>query len=412
MASEADRPPATTPSPDQPAQGDGDGISASPKAAGQDGSGQVPEGYTDPLADLDALAREPATSPPEGGVGKPSRPDSAPPVDEPKPGDPPGDPSPKDDDGTWRESGAYKRSKPLREAYDKLREHNATLEKRLAETNAKLETGDLHTALTAENAELRSRIKEYQSKLMVDDYEQSDDYQEKYVKPLRTLIDGAVSELEGLEIEEGGRTRKVTKEDFMGLINLNLRDASRLANQMFGEAAPHIMALRAQVKQINDSRKLAIQNARQNSEQLSQRKLAQEAEAEGHRKTIWETATKKIVERFPDLFGETPDDPKHNELLNKGLQEFDLAIYPNPKVNQETRLTLMAGMRYRAAALPAVVRKLRAAEDRIEELEGRLSSSTNGDPDGGGQGGAQSGGSKADKYVSANEDPDAPWNAR
>ena len=394
-----------TPSPDHPAPGTGKGNQPA-EGDPQDGGAKVPEGYTDPLSDLDALTREPANSPPEESSG--SKADS-PPADGAKQDDSPGDTQP--DDGTWRESAAYKRSKPLREAYDKLRDHSSTLEKQLAETRAQLETGDVHTALTAENAELRNRIKEYQSRILVDDYEQSDDYQDKFVKPLRSLIDGAVSELEGLEVDEGGRMRKVTKEDFMGLINLNLRDASRLANQMFGEASGHIMALRAQVKQINDARKSAIQNARQNSEQLSQRKLAQEAEAEVHRKTIWETATKKIVERFPDLFGESPDDPKHNELLNKGLQEFDAAIHPNPKVPAETRLTLMAGMRYRAAALPAVVRKLRDAEDRIEELETRLNASKNGDPDGGGDGGspAQTG---TDKYVSAADDPDAPWNAR
>lgn len=415
----------------QQQQGDNDGVTF-----------QKPEGYTDPMADLDAIAAgaqrkrddkgrfegqgdqqrrrdDSAQGDATGGEGDAG--DSGNEGDgqrqrqEASDGEGEGaSQGAEQDDASFLESAAYKRSKPLRQAYDKLRENFSAIEKENQQLKQKLEQGDYNTALADENAQLKSRIKQFQSQQVVRDYEQSEEYQSKFIQPIKTLIDSAVQEIDGIQIETGnGQYRMATKQDFLDLIEMPSNLAAKAARAKFGEdLVPHIMSMRQQIRTLNTQRKSALQMAEQNSEEMAKRRIAEQAEQQQHNRRIWVAADNKIVNRFPDLFGEIEGDDEHNEQITKGLREVDLALHPDPSITNEQRLTAMALVRRKAAAFNAMYRKLQSYEDRIEELEGELSKLKAGDPDAGGSGGGGEGGSSKGKFVSADEDPDAPWNRR
>ncbi len=317
--------------------------------------------------------------------------------------------SAEESDEAFLESSAYKRSKPLRDAYDKLRDSYSSLEKQLEELKQKTESGEVTNALADENASLKARIKEYQAKQIVSDYETSDEYQEKYIQPIKSLIDMATSEIEGVEIETAEGTRMAKKQDFLSLIEMPLKEASRYANMLFGDAAPQILAMRTQIRTLNEQRKKALADAEKNSAEVSKKRLAEQAEQQRLNQQVWTKADEKIVTRYPDLFGKIDGDEDHNKLLEKGLKDFDEAISPESPMTSDRRLTVMAGMRRYAAAFPATVRKLRLYEDKVEELEAELKKLRSNDPDGGGRGATKA---AAKKSVSFADDPDAPWNRR
>ena len=317
-----------------------------------------------------------------------------------------------DDQDGFLESAAYKRSKPLREAYDRLRESHTALERERDKLKTQLEQGDFNTALADENNNLKGRIKQYQAQQIVKDYKESDEYKSKFIEPMTQLIDMAVAEIEGVEVDLGdGHVRPARKQDFLDMIEMPLKQAAKAAHAMFGDAAPHILSMRQQIRTINAQRKQAVEMAEKNSEEVAKRQLAERAEQQRHNQQVWVTADQKIVARFPDLFGEVEGDTQHNELLSKGLQEVDLAISSDSPLKPEQRITQMAAIRRKAASFNAMVRKLRSYEDRIEELEAELAERDSGDPDAGGGGGGGEGG-KSDKFVSADDDPEAPWNKK
>ena len=277
-----------------------------------------------------------------------------------------------------------------------------------------LEQGDFNTALADENRTLKDRIKQYQAIQVVKDFKESEPYKEKFINPLTRMLDTVAREIDGIEIDLGnGQIRKAMKQDFLDLIEIPSNVASKRAKALFGEdMMPWIMQMRGQIRMLNDERRAAVQEAEQNSEEMARKQIAEQAERQRHNQRVWVAADQKIVSRYPDLFGEIEGDTEHNELMGKGLQEVDYALHADPKITPEQRLTAMAFVRRKAAAFNPMVRKLRAYEDRIEELEEEIAKLKDGDPDAGGGGGGGEGGKGSDKYVSAAEDPDAPWNKK
>lgn len=428
--------------PKTPDLGGAEGGAGSGQRHPNDGA-QFPEGYTNPMDDLDAIAgkrprddkgkfkgRKPNAQRDQGegegsgeGSGDQGQGESG--GDQGGQGGPEGhaeddsgqaggeDKGDAGQDQAFLESSAYKRSKPLREAYDRLREEHAKATREAQQLKQKLEQGDYNTALAEENTTLKQRIKDFQARQVVEDYQASDEYQSKYMVPMTQLIDSAASELDGVMVEGPNGSRPADKNDFLELIDMPINSAGTRAKQLFGDAAPHILSIRAQIRTINDQRKAALKDAEKNAEAVAKKRIAERAEQEQHHRKIWLASDKKVVERYPDVFGEIEGDTEHNRLIEKGLQDFDSYIYPNPQIPQEHRLAGMAQMRRYAATFPAILRKNREYEDRIEELEAELAELRDGDPDGGGDGGGGGGGgSKKGADVRPEEDPDAPWNKK
>jgi len=379
---------------------------------------QEPE-IADPMAEIDALA---GIEPKEEKVEKAQKPEPKPEPEEKneKPKEREETPAPISGDKTEEQSSdvdktldemfprseKFSRSKPLRDAYDKALDSMSELRKENEDLRKKLQGDDVISGLMEKNKAYEERLAEFERQQALTDYSKSREYKTTYLDPLEHAIAEGADLMAEMTIRGEKGVRNGTREDFLELMNMGTKEASELAHEMFGPSAMMIMNLRHQARTLRSKSQTALKNAEENVSEIMRRKAVEDQETKAYAQKIWESASSKIVARFPEVFGDDPDDPEYGKAIAKGLGEFDVAISDNPKVTQEQRLTLLAGMRYRAAALPAVLKRLRHASDRIEELEEELAKIKDSDPDARGDGGSK--GSKK-QGKGWQDDPDAPW---
>jgi len=309
-------------------------------------------------------------------------------------------------DEMFPRSEKFTRSKPLREAYDKALDSLSELRKENEELKKKFSSDDLVSGLTEKNRIYEEKIASYERQQALIDYKSSREYREKYADPLDKAIEDGAELMAEMQIKTQNGVRSGNREDFIELMDMGTREAGELASELFGPSAMMIMNLRHQARQMRAKGQQALKNAEENVAEIMRNKAVEEQEQKAYAQKIWEAASKKITTRFPEIFGDDPTDPEYGQMIRKGLGEFDVAIQDNPQVTQEQRLTLLAGMRYRAAALPAVMKRYRASLDRIEELEEQVSKFQKSDPDSAGDGGKGKGQGKTQSWE---DDPDAPW---
>lgn len=309
-------------------------------------------------------------------------------------------------DEMFPRSEKFSRSKPLREAYDKALDSMNDLRKENDDLRKKLQGDDVISGLMEKNKAFEERIAVFERQQAITDYSKSREYKTNYLDPLEKAVDEGAELMAEMTIRGEKGPRNGTREDFLELMNMGTKEASELAQELFGPSAMMIMNLRHQARTLRSKSQTALKNAEENVSEIMRRKAVDDQETKAYAQKIWESASGKILARFPEVFGEDPDDPEYGKAIAKGLSEFDVAISDNPKVTQEQRLTLLAGMRYRAAALPAVLKRLRGASDRIEELEEELAKFKDSDPDAGGDGGSRANKKQGKGWQ---DDPDAPW---
>ena len=288
---------------------------------------KMPEGWTDPMADIDALA----------GKKTADKKDDAKPTDSP-PSDtkPETDTKPKDDDPTKTPddqgsdkdtkpetkpdndktpdgmddlppSKNFTRSKPLREAYDRTRTELADLRKKYADLEKQVQDGDVVSGLTEELSTYKERVAQFEREQTLVDYQNSSEYKDKYVQPLTNMIDQATALMREVKIKTGENSeREGTKEDFMELVRMPLRQAAETANELFGPAAPTIMSIWQQVRTLHGQSKEAIKNAQENVDGILKKRAAEDAERKSYANKVFDAASKKIIARFPEIPSSLP----------------------------------------------------------------------------------------------------------
>lgn len=376
-------PPQSQPAPQPPPQQQED-RSAPDKTPEKLPDPVMPEGWTDPMKDLDDLA---------GDLKKPEPKPEPEPEEDQEPEDKKGKEEPKEEPalpGTddLPPSTAFTRTKPLREAYDRTKTELASTRKRVAELEEQLKTAgssapweSQREGLLARITAAEQRVKQYEDQAAIFDYENSREFKEKYVAPLTQAYDAAYAELSELSVtESNGTERPATKEDFLALVQMPLKDASRVASRWFGEVAPHVLSLRNQVRSLHRATEQARQSHKTNAETFIKEQQAKRAQEQAENAQLWKQANESMPARFPQFFSTRDDDPDFNRLLEKGLREFDLAANPQAELTKPQRFQLTAAMRYRAAAFSPLARENVTLRNKINELEEQLSQLQEADP--------------------------------
>jgi hypothetical protein len=204
-------------------------------------------------------------------------------------------------------------------------------------------------------------------------YERSDEYKERYEKPLEVAIRSAWKEVGELDVmTSDGDTRKGTPDDFNALINMPTGAATTAAKEIFGEAASEVLALRRQIRGLNEARATAVEDYRTKGAERDKDRTAQSFRQRERMSKLWASANDEAAKKYPDLFAPEEGDENGNKLLKRGYEIADLAFSGFGKLPPEEMVKLHSAVRNKAAGFDRAVYRARKLSDRVKELESEL----------------------------------------
>lgn len=347
-----------------------------------------------PFDDLQSLIdgadkKEPAAKPPEKKV-EPAKPAEGAKSEPVKPSADANQPPVKAEDP--------KSARDLRMQYELQRDQVIpTLKKELEETKSKLASIN-HEALlkekeavAAELAAHKEQLSKAETELRFLDYSRSEEFKQRYEKPLKDAGDAALEELSQYTVElEDGSTRPATRDDFIRLLDMNPQHAAKQAREWFGDAASEVLSHRRKISDLVSAKNRAIREYQEKGKEYEQSKLTNASQTRDRLVSLWNSNNESIIKSDTTLYGEDEADPEGNELLRKSTAAIDAAFDDKRSFPPETRIKMLSLIRNQAAALPRTVSRLKTAQARITELEKELESYRESNPAAGGAGGAAS----------------------
>jgi hypothetical protein len=268
-----------------------------------------------------------------------------------------------------------------------------TYEEKLAEREKKIE-------------EYNKRVADYEQELQFTNFTKSQAYKDQYEKPLTQAYKAGQAETATLEIVERKDDaeniiqprRDATTADFDKVMSVsNNRDAVKLAVQLFGEAAPVVLAHRKAVFEKNALAEEAIKEYQSKGAEREKVLREQSEKASKEYSGMVENFQKAAAEKYPNLFKPDESDPEGNALLDQGNHLLQRVLKNGaPLKDGEKQMTgeeyaiAVAAVRNKAGGFDRVNRRRHIAEKRVKELEKELEqykSSRPGNGDGNGRGG-------------------------
>lgn len=295
----------------------------------------------------------------------------------------------------------------LRKAYETLKSEHSNLRK-------EIET--LKTAKPAEDPEKKQmaekltaaekRLAQLDETVRFTNYERSDEYKDKYLKPYTEAYVMGRKKFATLDIVEkaievedpatGERTKKIiqaerpaTEADFDSFVAIaDDREARKVAKQLFGDDAAIAMQHREKVHELNAVRQGALDEYQKNGVERDKQRAEMTAKQRAELDAEWNRINTATAEKYPHLFKEIADDKQGNELLAKGYAFVDRAFGPDAqKMPPQELVKLHAQIRNRAAAFgrQVLVTKRQAAQlkelqEKIKALEESGPGAGDGDP--------------------------------
>lgn len=298
--------------------------------------------------------------------------------DAPKPGDPPKATDAPPEPRTNRElKKVYEANKKALKAEQA---RVAELEARVAEldgvaTTAKKDTGPLAEQLAA----AQKRIEEYEGRLRLKAYEESDEFKTKHLAPFKRSEARAFNDVKQLEYIEGideetqqPRVRAATEADFIELYNLPTGKAYAAAKRWFGDSAQLVMSHYHDLHRAQDDMREAIADYRTRGaeeEKQTQARTAQEREA-GER--MWRTANQDLQAKYFKELGVDPDDAEVRDTLTKSYATVDRMFSANGNMTMAEKVGLQASVRQRAALFGVTRRQLLKAQADLKEAQATI----------------------------------------
>lgn len=368
------------------------------------GQSSVPQPFQEAFADLEGMATQPLEDSPSGDkpANQPSRKTGTeqdkevqqdPEKTEGQDKKPDETPKP-EDDKTKTQQTQQKPSKAseLRQAYETQKAKLRQLEADLAAKNAELETVKSKPSEDPEKKTLQERLSErekrlqdLENKIRFKDYQESQEYKEKYYQPFVDAFQTGRRKAASLKISgEDGNVRQGAAEDFDRLVQADDDTAADLAEELFGSKSAQVMYHRERVMELNDARTKAVEDYKKaGSEQEKQSREQYDA----HQKRMSEafkTATTQAIEKYPELFKPTEGDQKGNDLLQKGFALADSALsgldHEGKPIPPERIIAIHAAVRNRAAGFGRMVHLYRSSQEKIKSLESDLKKYSSSEP--------------------------------
>lgn len=313
------------------------------------------------FADLDRMgavpSAEPAATPksPAARSGDKQRAAAAPkkaPAEEPVVPEEPLEPAAADapkPDGTKPADKAPAKGNPV----SQMRERIAALEKERDEWKGKAEKPpeDIEKKTMSERlAEREKRLAEVEQEIKFADYSKSEEYKKEFEKPFFDAYASAQGRIKGMKVvTDDGTVRTAEAGDFDKLMRVqDEREATILAKELFGEAAPMVIYHRQRVIELSDAAKGALEEFRTRGVEREKQSSEQSAAQQKRLGELWEKANREADEKFPHWFKPVEGDEEGNALLEKGTQ-LAIRAFNGQKLSPEERVGIEATVFKRAA---------------------------------------------------------------
>lgn len=260
--------------------------------------------------------------------------------------------------------------------------------------------------------QLETRNQELEKHIQYVDYTQSEDFREKYSKPYAEAWHSAVRQFLQLRVrektgeDESGepvyKVRPATEDDLIRLGSMSEGDMDEVAEREFGASAPRVIRHIEKLRELAQSKNNALDEAKKRAGEFRSR---QEAEMHSRTESLaksWQETEKELRENYPKAFipdeGDEADKAAHlkgfaladllfvgpeglsPEQIDALPENFKNVVKSKKPLSDQDRIRLHAIARVKMANHDRQLARLKAAQERIEELESSLAAYEKSEP--------------------------------
>lgn len=289
--------------------------------------------------------------------------------------------------------------KQFREQYEMTKKERDDLASKVAELErarsegTKKEIEEATKALKAEMDSIRKNAEELDTEVRYLNYTRSGEYKQKYEAPLREAWQTALGDIEGIRVTDAdGTERDASHEDIMAILNVPVAKAAIIAQEMFGAAAPEIMAHRRRILELTQARDKSIAEWK---EKGSQREVEQKKQLESRQsrsRELFDSQFTEFERSHNQLFGREDGDEEGNKLLDESDRLIKIALKGegidadmgyDDKVDLITKAQAQVALRARAYGRERLrVIRLQQKVAELEKKVGKVRSSEPGQGEG------------------------------
>jgi hypothetical protein len=289
--------------------------------------------------------------------------------------------------------------KQFREQYEMTKKERDDLASKVAELErarsegTKKEIEEATKALKAEMDSIRKNAEELDTEVRYLNYTRSGEYKQKYEAPLREAWQTALGDIEGIRVTDAdGTERDASHEDIMAILNVPVAKAAIIAQEMFGAAAPEIMAHRRRILELTQARDKSIAEWK---EKGSQREVEQKKQLESRQsrsRELFDSQFTEFEKSHNQLFGREDGDEEGNKLLDESDRLIKIALKGegidadmgyDDKVDLITKAQAQVALRARAYGRERLrVIRLQQKVAELEKKVGKVRSSEPGQGEG------------------------------
>ncbi len=289
--------------------------------------------------------------------------------------------------------------KQFREQYEMTKKERDDLASKVAELErarsegTKKEIEEATKALKAEMDSIRKNAEELDTEVRYLNYTRSSEYKQKYEAPLREAWQTALGDIEGIRVTDAdGTERDASHEDIMAILNVPVAKAAIIAQEMFGAAAPEIMAHRRRILELTQARDKSIAEWK---EKGSQREVEQKKQLESRQsrsRELFDSQFTEFEKSHSQLFGRDEGDEEGNKLLDESDRLIKIALKGegidadmgyDDKVDLITKAQAQVALRARAYGRERLrVIRLQQKVAELEKKVGKVRSSEPGQGEG------------------------------
>jgi hypothetical protein len=289
--------------------------------------------------------------------------------------------------------------KQFREQYEMTKKERddfaakvAELERAKSEGTRK-EVEEATKALKAEMDSIRKNAEELDTEVRYLNYTRSSEYKQKYEAPLREAWQTALGDIDGIRVTEAdGTERDASHQDIMALLNVPVAKAAIIAQEMFGAAAPEIMAHRRRLIELTQARDKSIAEWKEKGAQREIESKKQMETRQSRSRELFDSQFADYEKTHAQLFGKEDGDEDGNKLLDESDRLIRIALKGegvdadmgyDDKVDLITKAQAQVALRARAYGRERLrVIRLQQKVAELEKKVGKVRSSEPGQGEG------------------------------
>ena len=286
----------------------------------------------------------------------------------------------------------------LREAYDKLKQERADLDRKLQEYQEKEKTWkpneEKEKEFSAKLTAAEKRAQELEEAVKFSDYSKSTEYQDQFVKPFNDAFERGQKIASQYNITgEDGNVRRATAEDFNAIMQISDPDAAAAKiEELFGTGvkASAINAARQAVLENFEARNNALNEWKTKGSERQKQQMEQQTRFQQELAKDFGDSVRSGQEGLPEIFKPTEGANEENDILDRGYRLADLAFdalppsefeklpdfvkkdMVNGRLHPKAKVKLHAAIRNKAGAFDRVRFQNKQLAKQVKDLQSKL----------------------------------------